>query len=60
MVAPVAILAPFLGGWLADKAGFSMTFITSAVASLATVIVLQFFMRDPRHERQKESGYNIS
>ena len=55
LVAPVAILAPFLGGWLADKAGFSMTFITSAVASLATVIVLQFFMRDPRHERQKAS-----
>jgi MFS family permease len=35
LIAPASVLAPLLGGWLADTAGFSYTFITAAIAGLA-------------------------
>lgn len=55
LVAPVAILAPFFGGWLADTAGYPITFAASAAAALVTVIVLQFFLNDPRKGRPKNA-----
>ncbi len=45
LVAPSTILAPLLGGWLADAAGFPVTFAVAAFAGLWTVILLQFFVR---------------
>jgi MFS family permease len=47
LCAPVTILAPVLGGWLADAAGFGATFIVSALSGLATTAVLWFVMKDP-------------
>ncbi|NLG72600.1 MAG: MFS transporter [Chloroflexi bacterium] len=48
LVAPATILAPFLGGLLADAAGYRATFIASAIGGLITLLVLQIFVRDPR------------
>jgi MFS family permease len=49
LIAPCTFLAPLFGGWLADFAGFSATFITSAIFGLTTVGVLHFAVRDPRN-----------
>ncbi len=40
LVAPATILAPFIGGWLADAAGYSATFLLSIICSVLTLGVL--------------------
>jgi MFS family permease len=47
LVAPFTILAPLLGGLLADFAGFEYTFILSAIFGLVTAIVLILTLRGP-------------
>jgi MFS family permease len=42
--APIAIIAPILGGWLADRFNYSVTFIVSIIFALITAIVLHFFV----------------
>lgn len=49
--APAAILAPVIGGWLADGAGFQITFILSAICGLLMAAVLWL--------RMKSSGSHI-
>ncbi len=39
-IAPSAILAPLVGGWLADSAGFKTTFLVSAALGLLAVLVI--------------------
>lgn len=51
LIAPSAIIAPLIGGSLADSAGYPVTFAAATAASLATVLILHFFVRDPRHNR---------
>jgi MFS family permease len=48
LIAPTTFLAPVLGGLLADHAGYTTTFITSAFAGLVTVIVLQTAVKNPQ------------
>ena len=48
MVAPFAIIAPLLGGWIAESAGFQTTFMISAVGGIIIAILLWIFLRDPR------------
>ncbi len=49
--APAAILAPVFGGWLADIAGFHVTFILSAIFALSMAAALWFLVKDPsRHK----------
>ena len=48
LIAPATILAPFLGGWLADIAGYPAAFLASLVSGLATLAVLQIYVKDPR------------
>ncbi|MBI1881262.1 MAG: MFS transporter [Chloroflexi bacterium] len=50
LVAPSTILAPLVGGWLADAVGYQATFLVSVVGGLATALVLQILVRDPRCE----------
>jgi MFS family permease len=52
LIAPVTILAPILGGWLADSVGFQATFLVSCVSGLAAAAVLHILLHDPRHLRQ--------
>lgn len=49
LVAPGAILAPLVGGWLADAAGYPATFLASAVCGLFTALILHAMVQDPRH-----------
>lgn len=52
LVAPSSILGPFLGGWLADHSGYGSTFLFSAACGLATLLVFQWFIKDPKHMKQ--------
>lgn len=46
-VAPFSILAPFIGGWLADNYGYPSAFLASAVFGLITTIVLVGLVENP-------------
>jgi MFS family permease len=47
LVAPFTILAPFLGGWLAELNGYTSAFSASAVFGLITLIILVFIVKEP-------------
>ena len=47
LIAPATILAPVLGGWIADMAGYQTTFILSALGGLLTALVLIFLVKNP-------------
>ena len=46
--APITILAPLLGGWLADAVSYQAMFLLAAAIGLATTLVLVFCVKDPR------------
>jgi MFS family permease len=56
LIAPATILAPFVGGWIAEASGYPSTFLVSAAAGLVTFVVLQRFVRDPRRLAQPSTG----
>jgi len=47
LVAPATIIAPILGGWIADVAGYQTTFILSAIGGLLTALILIFLVKNP-------------
>ncbi len=47
LIAPATIIAPILGGWIADLAGYQTTFILSAIGGILTTLVLVFLVKDP-------------
>lgn len=51
LVAPAALIAPLLGGWLADQAGYPATFIFAAGAAMVTALVYHFFITDLYKQR---------
>lgn len=51
LIAPATMIAPLLGGWLADTAGFEVLFVASAVCGAVALAVLTFLVRDPRHRQ---------
>jgi MFS family permease len=51
LTAPVTILTPLLGGWLAEAAGFQETFLLAAAAGVAALVVLHFCVSDPREAK---------
>lgn len=52
LTAPATILAPLLGGWIADALGFVSTFALSAALSIVMMGILFFLVRDPRKNSQ--------
>ena len=48
VTAPATILAPVLGGLIADTAGFHLTFLLSAASALVMVAALALFVREPK------------
>jgi len=48
LIAPAAILAPLLGGWIADHQGYQTTFVVSAGFALISLLVLVRFVRKDR------------
>lgn len=49
LIAPSAILAPVLGGWLADHFSYPTTFLVTALMGVFTAAAFFGFVRDPRH-----------
>lgn len=48
LISPATILAPLIGGILADSLGYPVTFITSAVLALISAVILVVLVKDPR------------
>ena len=55
LVAPFTIIAPLIGGWIAEAAGFQTTFMVSAVGGLVIAALLIWLVRDPRPRRSSRS-----
>jgi MFS family permease len=51
LTAPATIIAPLLGGWIVDSAGFIPTFLISIILSIAMISILIFMVKDPRTHR---------
>jgi MFS family permease len=51
LTAPATIIAPLLGGFIVDSAGFIPTFSISIVLSLVMIAILVFIVKDPRTHR---------
>ncbi len=50
LIFPATFGAPLIGGWLADSYGYSATFITSAVAAVITIIIVQLTIHETRQD----------
>jgi len=48
LTAPATIIAPLIGGWIVDSAGFIPTFSISIILSVVIIGILIFFVKDPR------------
>lgn len=48
LTAPVTIIAPLIGGWVADTMGFVITFAASALLSVVMTLILIFLVKEPR------------
>lgn len=56
LVAPFTIIAPLIGGWIAETAGFQATFMVSTIVGLVTAVLLFWLVRDPRPRGRAESA----
>ena len=52
--APATIIAPLLGGWIADSFGFVPTFSISTLVSVVMIAILWFIVKDPRKLQKTE------
>ena len=48
LTAPATIIAPLIGGWIADTQGFVVTFGLSTVLAVVMMSILIFLVREPR------------
>lgn len=48
LIAPAVLLAPVIGGWLAQTGGYALAFSAAAICGLAAVLLLTFGVVDPR------------
>jgi MFS family permease len=51
LIAPATLLAPIIGGSLAQVGGYRLAFGVAAVCGCAALILLTFGVRDPRHRQ---------
>jgi len=56
LVAPATIVAPILGGWIADNINYQTTFWVAAIGGLLTALLLHLEVRDPRYVEQNLSN----
>jgi MFS family permease len=54
LTAPATIVAPLIGGWIADRQGFVATFGWSTVLSVVMMGILLFLVKEPRKVRRFE------
>jgi len=48
LTAPATMLAPLIGGWVADTQGFGITFALSTILSIVMLVILIFIIKEPR------------
>lgn len=48
LTAPATIVAPLIGGWIADTRGFGITFALSTALSIVMISILIFLVKEPR------------
>ena len=48
LTAPATIIAPLIGGWIADTQGFIFTFGWSTILSVVMMFILVFLVKEPR------------
>lgn len=51
LIAPATILAPLIGGWLADSRGYPATFLLSTVSGITAIFIFHFFVKDPKKRK---------
>ena len=51
ITAPATLLAPVIGGWLADTVSFQATFMVSIICGLLMAAMLYFVVKDPSREQ---------
>jgi MFS family permease len=51
LTAPATIIAPLIGGWIADTQGFVTTFGWSTILSIVMMLILVFLVKEPRKAR---------
>ncbi len=56
LVAPATILAPLLGGWLANLGGYPTAFIASAFGGLLCALVLHLVVKNPPRSRSLQGA----
>lgn len=56
LIAPSAILAPVIGGSIADAFGYPATFVLASVFGILTVLVLWFFVTEKREPSLKPTA----
>jgi MFS family permease len=56
LTAPATILAPLLGGFIVDSAGFIPTFTISTTLSVVMIAILIFLVKDPRTHLTVDGG----
>ncbi len=49
LLAPARTLSPILGGWLVASLGYQSLFVAALVASALSVLMLGWWLKDPRH-----------
>jgi len=59
LIAPVNIIAPFFGGWLADQFGYPAAFIASAVGGIIAFLFYLFLVVDPKR-RNRHLGESVA
>jgi MFS family permease len=47
LATPATIVAPLLGGWLANQFGYPVTFAASAIFGIGAFIIFHFYVHDP-------------
>ena len=48
LTAPATMIAPLIGGWIADSQGFGITFAVSTFLSIVMMTILIFLIKEPR------------
>jgi len=56
LIVPATLIAPVLGGWIAEVAGFHATFLAAMAGAAAAAFVILFMVYDPKEKRDAEAA----
>ncbi|HEY3477061.1 MAG TPA: MFS transporter [Anaerolineales bacterium] len=59
LTAPATIIAPLIGGWIADTQGFVSTFGWSTLLSIAMLGILVFLVKEPRKSTRSTNPQSV-